>query len=117
MQHGGFVPANPPFGTLRRLGEREGEFVVPASRMAASPAAAAGPVSVTFQINVDGNVIGTKEQLLRTIAPALERDCGFAEGREGGAQGSKSVSDTNGGTGPKAVQATRPRRVLRPAFF
>lgn len=75
LAHGGFVRANPPFGTTVRLGEREDEFAIPRSKLGGSAGAGGGTVIQKVEVNlsVQGNILSTEEEIAAAIEGPISR--------------------------------------------
>jgi len=66
FQHGGRIPANPPLGTTIRVGEKEGETIVPDSKMGSM-----GNVTNTFNITIPVDAVVADEDVAQKIAGAV----------------------------------------------
>ncbi len=73
FQHGGYIPASPPRGRLAILGEREGEYVIPESKMGAM---GGGSMTVTVPMTI---VLPSGEIWHKTIVRSVNAAGRFGE--------------------------------------
>jgi hypothetical protein len=71
FQHGGFVPARPPYGVPIRVGEREGEFVIPESRMGGGGTSI--NVTMPISVSVGGDVSGAGSPIGPQIQAEMDK--------------------------------------------